>query len=136
MTAVESTTATPHRLWSEHFPHLLADNQICGYQVLTGDTPGTRPKLDGLPVRLSSPDASTVQVLATHRSSVQSFHSNELGLSAYLWGVPSHSAVPPAEIPAWCATLVAREEYARFLELVGTFVVIVDEPRKRRLTFI
>jgi len=50
--------------------------------------------------------------------------------------MPSHPEVRPSDIPAWCATVIATEQYTRFREILGTFVIIVDQPRKRRLTFV
>jgi hypothetical protein len=116
---------------------LLADNQIFGYQVLPGDESSTGIMFAGAsPVQEPSSPAWGVRLFASPHTSLQSFVSTEQGLCSYVWGIPAHPDVRPSDIPAWCASVVAADQYTRFQELLGTFVVIVDEPRKRRLTFV
>jgi hypothetical protein len=117
--------------------NLLAHNQIFGYQVLPGEGPSTGIMFGGaLPIQELSSAAWGVRLFASPHTSLQSFASNEQGLCAYVWGVPAHPDVSLSDIPAWCATVVAAEQYTRFQELLGPFVVIVDQPQKHRLTFV
>jgi len=117
--------------------NLLADNQIFGYQVLPGEEQSTDILFSGaLPVQTPSSEAWSIRLFASPHTSLQSFVSNEQGLCVYIWGMPSHPEVRPSDIPAWCATVIATEQYTRFREILGTFVIIVDQPRKRRLTFV
>jgi hypothetical protein len=116
---------------------LLANNQIFGYQVLPGEGPSTDITFSGaLTIQRPCSKGRGVRLFAAPHCSLQSFVSDEHGLCAYVWGIPAHAEVRPSDIASWCATVVAGEQYARFQELLGTFVVIVDQPRKRRLTFV
>ncbi len=127
----------PDRQEAESPSDLLANNQIFGYQVLPGEGPSTDIMFSGvLPVQKLCSEAWGVRLFASPHSSLQSFVSNEQGLCAYVWGNPSHPEVRASDIASWCATVVAGEQYTRFRELLGTFVVIVDQPRKRRLAFV
>ena len=54
----------------------------------------------------------------------------------YVWGQPSHSSVRRKDVPEWCAAAVARQQFGLFRDLLGTFVVLVDEPMKGRLTIV
>jgi asparagine synthetase B (glutamine-hydrolysing) len=47
-----------------------------------------------------------------------------------------HPSIPQTRIAAWCLELVTEQRYAPFRELLGNFVIIVDEPSQRRVTFI
>jgi hypothetical protein len=115
----------------------VTNNQIVGYQVLPGEVASTHINFGGsLPVQGLSSGKSGVRLFASPHTSLQSFVSDELALCAHVWGIPAHPDVKPGDIPAWCATIVAAEQYTRFRELLGPFVVIVDQPRKRRLTFV
>jgi hypothetical protein len=115
----------------------LANNQIFGYQVLPGEGPSTDILFSGaLPVQQPSFAAWGIRLFASPHTSLQSFVSNEQSLCVYVWGIPAHLEVRPSDIPAWCATVVVAEQYTRFQELLGPFIVIVDQPQKRRLTFV
>jgi hypothetical protein len=130
-------TTTPDRQEAEYPSDLLGSNQIFGYQVLREDGPSTDIMFSGaLPVQKPCSEAWGVELFASPHSSLQSFVSSEQGLCVYVWGIPAHPEVRPSDIPSWCATVVAGEQYRRFRELLGTFVVIVDQPRKHRLTFV
>ena len=127
----------PDRQEAECPSDLLANNQIFGYQALPGERPSTDIVFGGaLPVQKPCSEAWSVRLFVSPHSSLQSFVSNEQGLCAYVWGIPAHPEVRPSDIASWCATVVAGEQYTRFREILGTFVVIVDQPRKRRLTFV
>src|SRR5215510_8639378 len=130
-------TAIPKQQEAERPSNLLANNQIFGYQVLPGEGPSIDIMFGGaLPVQELSSAAWGVRLFASPHTSLQSFASNEQALCAYVWGVPAHPEVRLSDIPAWCATVVAAEQYTRFQELLGPFVVIVDQPQKHRLTFV
>lgn len=122
---------------AESPPTLLVNNQIFGYRVLPEHGPSTDIIFSGaLPVQKSCPEAWGVRLFASPHTSLKLFVSKEQGLCAYVWGVPSHPEVKPDDIASWCASVVAGEQYTRFRELLGIYVVIVDQPRKRRLTFV
>src|SRR5215475_10916185 len=123
-------TAMPDRQEAERPAHLLANNQIFGYQVLPGEGPSTYITFGGaLPVQEPSSAAWGVRLFASPHTSLQSFVSNEQGLGTYVWGIPAHPEVRASDIPAWCAAVVDAEQYTRFQELLGTFVIIIDQPR-------
>jgi hypothetical protein len=117
--------------------NLIANNQIFGYQIFPGEGTSTHIMIGGTsPVQKASSDKWGVRLFASPHTSLQSFVSNEQALCAYVWGIPAHPEVKACDIPAWCTGVVAAEQYTRFRELLGPFVVIVDEPLKRRLTFV
>jgi hypothetical protein len=77
-----------------------------------------------------------MQLLASPHTSLHANASQQHKSLACVWGVPSHPEVPRSSIPLWCADIVGRQEYARFRELLGHFIILVDEPCRRRTTFI
>ena len=54
----------------------------------------------------------------------------------YLWGKPIHPKVNSSELPEWCSKVVTEGSYERIKELMGTFVIIIDEPVKKTVTFV
>jgi hypothetical protein len=74
-------------------------------------------------------------MLADHDTCLQTFVSPE-GFCTYVWGIPAHRTVARADIAAWAARVHATGECHRFRELLGTFVIIIDEPLRRRVTFV
>ena len=67
---------------------------------------------------------------------LHSWISEDGGQSTHIWGIPAHRTVPKRSLPEWCTEVVAAQQYDRFKELLGTFVVIVDESTRGRFTFV
>lgn len=70
------------------------------------------------------------------RSSLQCCYSKEYDAYAYVWGIPAHHEVAMPDIPEWCIKVVFEKRYDSFRDLLGTFVVIIDEPKQNRVTFV
>ena len=115
-------------------------NQIYGYQVLPNDTAHPTFGLDGAsPVQIPlSPNAvyPQIQTSAYPETTLRISYSPAHKSWVYIWGTPSHLEIAQAKIPDWCAKVVAEEQYGKFKDLVGSFVIIVDEPNKPCLTFV
>ena len=54
----------------------------------------------------------------------------------YLWGPAVHPHVDASDTTAWCSDVLHRGDYQRFRELLGSFVVVRDEPTERRISFV
>ena len=115
-------------------------NQIFGYQLLSEDTFSNSIVFDGTQSiqtpMYSNSKSPQVRLFAHPHSHVQTYFSQENALYAYVWGIPAHPQIAQSDIAAWCAQIVAQRCYERFRELLGFFVVIVDEPRRQRISFI
>ncbi|MDQ7786446.1 MAG: hypothetical protein RDU01_02455 [Thermodesulfovibrionales bacterium] len=115
-------------------------NQIFGYQILPGSTPtkdfifkGVKP---AIPLMNADCTPRQIHISASHQAPVQSYYSREHDSYAYVWGIPAHPEIPSPDIAEWCLKAVVEECYDRFKELIGTFIVITDEPRKHSITFV
>jgi hypothetical protein len=116
-------------------------SQIFGSQILPDDKvlqhtsvfEGTTP-LEA--AGSSSHRSSQIRLFVSSPAHVQSSFSGQTGSWTYVWGIPVHSDLTRSQIPAWCADTVTTEQYGRLKELLGNFVVIVDDPRRRRVTFV
>ena len=115
-------------------------NQIFGYQLLPEDPFSNSIVFDGTqPVQIpmySSSASPQVRLFAHPHSHVQTYFSQENALYTYVWGIPAHPQIAQSDIAAWCASGVAQGRYDCFRELLGPFIVIVDEPRRHRISFI
>ena len=115
-------------------------NQVIGYLQLSEQKEPHRFKLEESFSSVSKSDngsmAQRLQVLCRPKSTVQVRRSEKENSYAYIWGIPVHPDISAEFIPEWCVEIVKEKEYSRFKELVGTFVVIVDEPKHRKTTFI
>ena len=114
-------------------------NHIFGRQRSAHDTgPAEQQVLrTGVP-RVEVPTAEVpwqITMFADHDTRLHTFVSPE-GSCTYVWGIPAHPTVATSEIAAWAARVHASGEGHRFRELLGTFVIIIDEPRRRRVTFV
>ena len=123
-------------------------NQIIGYQLVPEDTFSNNPEdtfsnnivFDGMqPVQIhtdSNSESPQMRLFVHPRSYMQTYFVEENALYAYVWGIPAHPQIAQSDISAWCAHAVAQERYDHFRELLGSFIVIVDEPRRSRISFI
>jgi hypothetical protein len=115
-------------------------NQVFGCQISAEDPFSQNIVFDGTkPVSIpSSFDRKLCQlnVFAHSDSPLKIYVSEKNDSITYLIGIPAHPQIPASEIPKWCAGVVADRHFERFRELLGSFVVIVDEPIKNRITFV
>jgi hypothetical protein len=118
---------------------VLTLNHIFGRQRFADDADPAEQQLlrTGVPrVEVPTGDVSwQITMFADHDTCLQTFVSPE-GSCTYAWGIPAHPTVAKSEIAAWVTRVHASGEWHRFRELLGTFVIIIDEPRRRRVTFV
>ena len=137
MRIVREDNVMPSRQEAEWLSNSVGANQVFGCQVFPEDTPATTIVFPGTrAVEVPASERWGVRLFAASHTSLKSFISEEAGICVYVWGIPSHPEVAPGGIPAWCARVVAEGHYSRFRELLGTFVVIIDQPKQRRITFV
>jgi hypothetical protein len=77
-----------------------------------------------------------LKVFAHPDSHLNTYVSEKHGVNTYVLGIPAHPDINVSEIAEWCARIVTAGHYERFRELIGSFVVIVDEPMQHRITFV
>ncbi len=115
-------------------------NQIFGYQVLPGDTSRDPAAFAGAepvtPPASAEGLARQLRLFAYPQCRLASYFCAKSRSFAYLWGIPAHPDIDAADIPKWCTEIVGKRRYAELKDLVGCFVLIVDEPTERRITFV
>ncbi len=118
---------------------VLKPNHIFGRQRSADDADPAEQQLlrTGVP-RVEVPTGEVpwqITMFADHDTCLQTFVS-PAGSCTYVWGIPAHPTVAKSDIAAWATRVHAAGECHRFRELLGTFVIIIDEPRRRRVTFV
>ena len=115
-------------------------NQLYGIQISRKNVEQEGLRIDGaIPVEIPSSAYGAVpqvKVSAHPEGALQISFSKIHVAWVYVWGKPAHARISQLEIPEWCARVVANENYTYFQELLGTFVILIDEPQKKRLTII
>ncbi len=115
-------------------------NQIFGYQILPEDASSNNFVFDETRLVLPSTNIDNrpgqVKIFAQSRSHLRAHFSQKYRAYSYVWGIPVHPDVFTSDIPEWCARAVYERCYHRFRELIGTFVVIIDEPDRNRITIV
>jgi hypothetical protein len=115
-------------------------NQIFGYQILSEGKRLNNIRFDGTqPVEVSvdvNRKDRQMNLFAGPHTSLQSCFSDNYGAYCYIWGIPAHPLISKTDIPEWCIKAVAEKSYYRFKELIGAFIIIIDEPKEHRLTFV
>lgn len=115
-------------------------NQIFGYQIFPEDNEMGRIAFgNSQPVSIGSTfngQYGQLKLFTYPNTHLKTWTSQEKGVCSYVWGIPAHPDITAANIPKWCAKIVGEKQYTRFRELIGPFVVIIDEPRNHRITVI
>ncbi|MCP5004501.1 MAG: hypothetical protein GY941_11280 [Planctomycetes bacterium] len=115
-------------------------NQIFGYQILPDGISSNDIVFEGTQHVLPSTDfdaePAQVKIFGEPQTHLQYCFSQKYKAYSYVWGIPVHPEITTKDIPEWCASVVAAKRYDRFKELVGTFIVIIDEPGQRGITFV
>ncbi len=115
-------------------------NQVFGYQILPHDIGQPRFELDGAdPIEIPfspSGESSRVKVVAYPDSTLQASFSLAHKSWIYIWGIPAHPRLNNSGLPDWCAKNVREGKYGVFKELLGSFIIIVDDPNNNSLTII
>ena len=115
-------------------------SQLFGYQVLRGPTGATDPKFDGMqPVLTATHFKSStgqVKLFSTPGTLVPSWFSAEHRAYVFIWGNPVHPELSGDGLLEWCMKIIAEERYECFKDLLGAFVILIDEPEHHRLTVV
>lgn len=115
-------------------------NQIFGYQTLPEDGPSDTSFFEGTELVIPSGNIdinnTQVKLFVRPNTHLHSCFSQHHETYCYVWGMPAHPEIDSTDIPKWCIKVVAEKCYNEFKNLVGTFVVIIDEPHQNRLTFV
>lgn len=115
-------------------------NQIFGYQIAPEEKHFNTIRFEGTNPVVVTADVNRkdqqVNLFAGPHASLQSCYSKNYGAYCYIWGIPAHPLLSKAELPAWCIKAVVDKSYDRFREFTGTFIIVIDEPKEHRLTFI
>ena len=111
-------------------------NQIFGYQVLSKEDFQNNIVFGGAQPVCPNGKHGQVKIFIHPHTHLQSFFSPQYEAYVYVWGIPVHPNIPASEIPGWCLNATVENCYNRFKELLGTFIVIIDEPKQHRITFV
>ena len=115
-------------------------NQIFGYLSLPGDNQTDKPVFEGtqpVPIPALSDDGfGQLRLFCYPHTHLQTWASPENDVFSYVWGLPAHPDIAGSNIPQWCSKIVGQKRYKHFRELMGTFVVIIDQPGHNRITVI
>ena len=114
--------------------------QLLGYQSICASKGSTDPRFHELlpMVTVTNPKdcASQVKLFSSPETNLQSWFSYENSAYVYIWGSPVHSEFSGEGLLEWCMRVIAEKRYECFRELLGIFVILIDEPVQHRLTFV
>ncbi len=115
-------------------------NQLFGIQTSTRDISSDNISFDGsepVPAPSGADCASgQVRIFVQPHTQFQTFFSPRYNIYAYIWGIPVHPEISQSEILQWSVNAIVEKRYERFRELIGTFVIVIDEPEKERISFV
>jgi hypothetical protein len=77
-----------------------------------------------------------LEIAAGDGASVEVLYDQAAGCCAYLWGQAGHPDVAKADLLQWIVRKVNAGEHAAFREIVGLFVVAIDDRRNRRVRMV
>ena len=115
-------------------------DSLLGYQTCGRSSGAIDPRLSGmhpvLPVETIKGCSSQISLFAQSETIVKSWVSVENSAYIYVWGNPVHPGLSGEGLWKWCMTIVEEERYESLKDLLGVFVILIDEPQQHRLTFV
>lgn len=114
------------------------DNQIYGYQSAVRGAIGRAPVFTRAEPVAEVADSGSlgVELHVTPRTTLACYACARSLRRVYLWGVAVHPVHSGDGLLRWCLEVLDQDSPRRFQELLGTFLVIVDDPQRRAVTFV
>jgi hypothetical protein len=97
-------------------------NPFPGARRLTLET------FDGIPLG--------IEVVAGHGAHVEAIHDQDTGCCVYRWGPAAHPDVCGKDLLRWIAGVATGDHPCQLRHLIGTFVILIDDRRNRRVLMI
>jgi hypothetical protein len=88
----------------------------------------TLPPRDGI--------GAGLEVVAGAGANVESYFDESCGCCAYRWGIAAHPDVPGSELLKWIVGVVNSGDPSPLCQVVGTFIVLIDDRRNRRVRMV
>jgi hypothetical protein len=88
----------------------------------------TLEERNGLPAR--------VEVVADEPRRVRTYYDERTDRCLYAWGPVVHSRVQADALPQWCLDVAGRRSFGDFTELLGNFILLVDDRRAGRVLIV
>jgi hypothetical protein len=117
----------------------ILNNQLFGCLLTSEEAIADTVSMPGsrlLTCSKHSVDGWQLQLFGTPETILSSGSSQDHRVHAHVWGPVAHPDIQASEIPAWVAQLIADRRYEPLKDLLGYFVIFVDEPQERRLSVI
>jgi len=80
--------------------------------------------------------ASVLEVAAGAGATIRTYHDPARDICAYVWGLPAHPDLSQEALIRWMIEKLDAGQAVAFRELVGTFIVLIDDRRNRRFSMI
>lgn len=74
------------------------------------------------------------ELLCTSKTVILSGSAPEHGAYAHVWGTVAHPEIQTSEIAGWVAQVIAERRYELLKDLLGYFIIFVEQPQQRRLS--
>lgn len=118
--------------------HRGLENCLFAWQPEANAGPFRNPFRGTNRVTLSTADATAIgaEVVAGPKAQLTSLDDPQSGYCAYVWGRPTHPAHRGDQLIRWCVQQVREGRPKQLTELIGTFALLIDDRRERRVHFI
>jgi len=77
-----------------------------------------------------------LQVFAGSGANVETFTDETSGCCAYRWGIAAHPTIARSQLLKWIIDVVNSADHSRLREVVGTFVILIDDRRNNRVRIV
>lgn len=115
-------------------------NRLFGYQSLSSGSSSDDVVFDGTepvsPRGSLNLNKTQLRLFASPGTRLLRSYSQQHDATCYVWGSPVHEVIASSDIATWCIDVIMKKEYRKFRELIGAFVVVVDEAGCNRITFV
>jgi hypothetical protein len=118
----------------------LRNNQVFGCLSTSGGTFWDSIKIPDIELLTPSNNARAgqwrLELLGTPKTIILSGSAPDHNAHAHVWGSVAHPDIQTSEIAGWVAQLIVERRYESLKDLLGYFVIFVEELQPRRLSVV
>src|SRR5689334_2404797 len=77
-----------------------------------------------------------LEIFAGPAATLSAWQDQQTDCCAYLWGHAGHPALDRDDLLPWCAQIIAQGDASKLSELIGHFLIIIDDRTRQRIHFV
>jgi len=129
-------TALPNSSAAPGVGPAARSNTLFAYAPADGPFSNPFPNTKRFTLPAAEGERIGLEVVGGGAAKVHARRDERTGCCAYLWGLAGRAGIGGAELVGWCLEVIESGDFTPLRELVGLFVLVIDDRRNNRVRFV